>query len=126
MTDTILKYIIALFIIFSVGAISGCGDDATPQNADIHFTNSTDKVITIRYRQEVQDPFDHTVTTESKSDEIQVGRRKTLTIQEGFWIVDFTVVYNNVEYERYVSLDFFDSSADYNVTLESLGLISNG
>jgi hypothetical protein len=126
MTKVIFKSAIALFILLGVGAISGCGDDNTPQNSNIHFTNSTDKEITIIYRQEVRDPFNDTVTTESKSDQIPVGGKKILTIQESVWTVYFTVVYNGVEYDKSISVNFIGGDEDYNVSLQSLGLISNG
>jgi hypothetical protein len=106
--------------------ISGCGDDDSPQNSRIHFTNNTDKEITIKYRQEVADPLTDEVLIKAKEEKIPIGENRKLTIQESIWTVNFTIVYDNVEYDKSISVNFVGGDEDYNVTLQSLGIASNG
>ena len=117
-----IRFLIILVSLF----ISGCGDDASPQNSKIHFTNNTDKEITIKYRQEVSDSLTDEIVIKAKEEKIPIGENRTLTIQESIWTVRFTVVYNNVEYDESISVNYVGGDEDYNVTLQSLGIASNG
>jgi hypothetical protein len=118
------SFIHFFFILISL-FVSGCGDDDSPQNSNIHFTNSTDKVITVKYYQEVTDPFTDKTVTKSKTETIPIGENRTLSVQESFWTVSFTIVYNNIEYDEAISVNYVGGDEDYNITLQSLGITSN-
>jgi hypothetical protein len=126
MTNVILKASLTFLTLICLVIISGCSDDDSPQNSDIHFTNSTDKNITIKYYQEVSNWTNDGVSTVSKSDLIPIGEKRTLTIQESLWRVSFTIVYDGVEYDETISVNFVGGDEDYNVTKESLGIAPNG
>ncbi len=126
MTKVMFKSVMAFFILLCLVVISGCDDDDSPQNSNIHFTNNTDKEITIKYKQEIKDFLSDSVSVENKSELIPIGEKRTLAIQESFWLVSFTIVYDNLEFDEAISVNFIGGDEDYNVTLESLGLVSNG